>query len=106
MKEVRYYALNLHSSAVIELGVMKESEAYPTLRKKIITECETIPSIESIECDYYPVGGEKAKEAENEGGWFKVVQFDGVDADHVTLRKLSPVFVLINTTQYPKFRQF
>ena len=41
MKEARYYALNLHSSAVIELGVMKESEAYPTLRKKIITECET-----------------------------------------------------------------
>ncbi len=34
MKEARYYALNLHSSAVIELGVMKESEAYPTLRKK------------------------------------------------------------------------
>lgn len=82
---------------------MKASEVYPIFRNKIISECVDFPTVESIECDYLPVTGEKAKEAENEGGWFKVVEFNEIGAEHLTLLTLPAVFVLINARTYPKF---
>ncbi|CBG91632.1 hypothetical protein [Citrobacter rodentium] len=101
MKHGRYYALNLESGAVIDLGVLNESEPYPTLRKKIIANSPSIPK-EVIECDYITISGEKAKKAEKEGVGFKVVQFDGADMDYSTLIQLPAVFVLINNARkYP-----
>lgn len=101
IKTSQYFAVNLKSEAVIDLGVIKESEAYPLLRKKF-EQFRKDRCIESIQCDYRPVDGQEALRAEKNGGLFKVVQSD-LNTGYHALIKLPPMFVLINHRENPEF---